>query len=528
MFWADKIAEETKKRFVDKIARGEKIVIRDEKTASGRVHVGSLRGVAIHGIVSEVLNAESTNTSQFIYEINDFDPMDGLPTYLDEARFSPQMGRQLMSVESPELVAPNFAEYFGRQFETVINKIGFYPTFTRASNLYISGKMDSAIRDALLGADKIREIFKKISGNDKPAGWLPLNVVCESCGKLTTESRDFDGDTVEYTCGNFYKWANGCGHTGRISPFGGKAKLPWKVEWAAKFKVYGVDVEGGGKDHSTKGGARQVADAISREIFKYEPPLNIPYEFLLVGGKKMSSSKGAGSSAEEIVELLPPALVRFLMFFKDPMKTIDFIPDGDTVPILYDTFDKYLTAYFEGVHDDYTRTVDLCLSKDSPLRSRHLLPRFSQVAYLVQMPHIDNEVEISKLYNKELSELDKTELAERGEYANKWLSLYAPEDYKFEIQQSLPDGVFDFSDSQKGALVTLAEYIEKNEHITGEEMHTKLHELRSESGLEARDFFSALYISILGKTHGPKAGWFLSVLDRDFIIKRFREVSKSR
>jgi lysyl-tRNA synthetase class I len=37
--------------------------------------------------------------------------------------------------------------------------------------------------------------------------------------------------------------------------------------------------------------ARPV-DAIAREVFEREPPLNVPYEFLNIGGKKMSTSKG--------------------------------------------------------------------------------------------------------------------------------------------------------------------------------------------------------------------------------------------
>ena len=79
MFWADEIAEEIlkQKRFQD----GKTLVIRDEKTASGRVHVGSMRGVAVHGMIDEAL-AERKIPHHFIWETNDFDPMDGPPVYL--------------------------------------------------------------------------------------------------------------------------------------------------------------------------------------------------------------------------------------------------------------------------------------------------------------------------------------------------------------------------------------------------------------------------------------------------------------
>ncbi|MBP7770869.1 MAG: lysine--tRNA ligase, partial [Candidatus Pacebacteria bacterium] len=73
MFWADRIAGEIEARFGK---QGEPLLIRDEKTLSGRVHIGSFRGVAIHGALNEAL-AEKGISNVFKYEFNDFDPMDG-------------------------------------------------------------------------------------------------------------------------------------------------------------------------------------------------------------------------------------------------------------------------------------------------------------------------------------------------------------------------------------------------------------------------------------------------------------------
>ena len=88
MFWADKIVEEIKGKYQEKIKAGKPLVIRDEKTMSGRVHVGSLRGVAIHGIISEILSEQKIE-NKYLFEINDFDPMDGLRAYLDQKKFLP-------------------------------------------------------------------------------------------------------------------------------------------------------------------------------------------------------------------------------------------------------------------------------------------------------------------------------------------------------------------------------------------------------------------------------------------------------
>ncbi len=535
MYWADTITDKAKELYKEKIKSGQPIIIRDEKTLSGRVHVGSLRGLAIHGIVEEVLK-EQNISCRYLFEFNDFDPMDGLPVYLDKEKFLPYMGKPLCDVPSPDGLpsqsygkaskAKNYAEYFGQEFAGVIDEIGFVPEYYRSSDLYKSGKYNSVIKTALENADKIRQIYKRISGSQKEDNWLPLSVICQKCGKVgTTKASSFDGKEVEYECGDFVEWAKGCGYKGKVSPFDGNAKLPWKVEWAAKFSVLEVDIEGGGKDHSTRGGSRDIADAISREVFKREPPLNIPYEFFNVGGKKMSSSKGAGSSSREIADLLPPHILRLLLIGKDPKRTIDFIPDGDTIPILFDTYDKFAESYFSSVKDDFTRLFPFVhLPQERSSLQKRILPRFSEVAYLVQMPHIDIKKQIETEEGRDLESGDLEELEMRKKYALKWLTTYAPEDYKFEIQKELPEQAKNFSTLQKSALKELVNFLETEKDLDGQKLHTQLHEIKTSLGIEPKDFFSAIYFSILGKSSGPKAGWFLSVLPRDFLIERLKQV----
>lgn len=529
MFWADKLVAEIEDRHKEKIAKGEPLVIRDEKTASGRVHVGSMRGVAIHGLVAEILE-EKGIACKYLYEINDFDPMDGMPVYLDEAKFRPYMGKPLCNIPSPDPSAANFAEYFGNEFKSVIQDAGFMPEFYLSSEVYRSGRYNEVIKLALENADKIREIYKRVSGGVKPDDWMPLQVVCESCGKIgTTKVVAFDGEQVEYVCKpDLVKWAEGCGYTGKISPYDGNAKLPWKVEWAAKFRVIGVDVEGAGKDHSTRGGARDIANHISREVFGYEPPFDIPYEFFLVGGKKMSSSKGAGSSSREIADLLPNQLFRFLLISKDPKKVIDFIPDGDTIPILYDLYDKYAESYFGEKDDDYTRAFALAHGPESRKSIvTRFFPRFSLVSFLVQMPHMDFLKEIEGLKESPLTETDIQEAEERARYAKAWLAQYAPENYRYELQlDKVPDAALHFSPEQKAALKLLVDYVQKQEALDGQGLHTELHAIKESTGINPKELFSALYLSFLGKESGPKAGWFLSVLDKAFLESRLGEVAK--
>jgi lysyl-tRNA synthetase class 1 len=527
MFWGDRLAEEIKTKYAEKIESGQPLIIRDEKTMSGRVHVGSLRGVAIHGIISEILTEQKIK-NKYLFEINDFDPMDGLPVYLDQEKFLPYMGMPLLNVPSPDGKAKNYAEYFASEFTQVVKETGFTPEHYRSSDLYKQGKYNETIKLALESADKIRQIYKKVSGSDKEETWLPIQMICQKCGKIgTTRPVSFDGKEVEYECSeNMVTWAKGCGYHGKNSPYDGNAKLPWKVEWAAKFKILGVDIEGAGKDHSTRGGSREISEAIAREVFHHNPPFNIPYEFFQVGGKKMSSSKGAGSSSREIADLLPSEMVRLLLLGKNPNRVIDFIPDGDTIPILYDAYDKMAESYFKKEENDYSRIFKLINISEDKLKER-FLPRFSLVAFLVQMPHMDIFSEVEKIKESALTEKDKEETKYRAEYARKWLAAYAPEDYKYELQEKeVPEVAQNFSLEQKKALTAVLKYIKSQKELDGQELHTKLHDIKKELGINPKDLFSAIYLSFLGKDSGPKAGWFLSVLDREFLERRLEEVSK--
>ena len=527
MFWLDRIFNEAQDALKDKIAQGETLLIRDEKTASGRVHVGSLRALALHASLAERFSeAEIPHT--FKYEINDYDVMDGLPVYLDKAVYEQHMGKILYYVPSPDGSDKNFADYFGDEYRGVIEEIGYHPEFYKSSDLYLTGKMDEEITLTLNHADVIRKIYKKVSGSVRPDNWHPLFVVCEKCGKVgTTRVNGFDGKEVQYTCEtNAVQWAVGCGYTGSLSPYKGKGKLPWKVEWAAKWLALGVDVEGAGKDHYSKGGARDVAEHISREVFNYEPPFGVANEFFLVGGKKMSSSKGAGSSAREIANLVPPHILRLALLQKDINKQTNFDPSGDTIPLLFDQYETLAENYWQGHEDDASRLFLFIHSKeDAHLFVPRFLPKFSTVAFLVQMPHLNLEEEIERLKGAVLTDDDKKELALREKYAKQWLEG-ADEKYIFELQTTTPEATKSFSSQQKEVLKKVLEYIEENENLDGQDLHTALHEIRKESGIEAKDFFGALYMSFLNKTSGPKVGWFLSVLDRNYLLNRLREVSQ--
>lgn len=521
MFWADRIAQE----ILDtrKPRDGKRYLIRDEKTLSGRVHIGSMRGVAIHGLVSEVL-AEKGGANAFKYEFNDIDPFDSIPGYLDADAFREHLGKPLYQVPSPEDGFKNFADYFGQEFASVHKKAGFSPEYYLATELYGSGKMDPLMRVALERAADIRRILKAVSGSEKDASWLPVSVICENCGKLmTTRASDFDGETVAYSCDRNPDDSKSCGHAGRVAPWGGKAKLYWKADWAAKWKSLGVDIEGAGKDHSTKGGSRDVANHIAREVFDFEPPFDIPYEFFLVGGAKMSSSKGRGSSAKDMADLFPPQELRLALIGKDIREQINVDPAGESVPRMYDWYDELSEHYRETEDDDYGRLYMLTqLPQDQATTHPLWRMRFREAAFVLQMPHLSLDKEAESTKGSALTEEEKELLNERAEYAKFWLAAYAPEEFRYVLQESMPS--LELSEAQKKALGSLAGFM--SEARTGEEVHARLHEMKEEVPIVPRELFQAIYRVFLARDSGPKAGWFLAGLPLEFVKTRLSEASR--
>src|SRR3972149_12178641 len=335
MFWLEKIIDDLKK------TEKRKFLVSDYITPSGKIHIGSLRGVFIHDEIYKGLKKKGKKT-EFVYGFDDFDPMDGLPIYVDQKKYLPEMGKPLCDISSPEKGYKSFAEYYTHDFTEIFETCGTKPKIIWLSVEYRAGKFDAVIKEILEHADGIRKIYKKISGSNKAKDWLPINMVCPKCGKIgTTYASRFENDKVYFECREDYVvWAKGCGYKGWGSPYKGGAKLPYKVEWPAKWKVYGTDIEGAGKDHNAAGGSRDIARAIATEVLKIKEPYNIAYEHFLVGGKKMSSSKGLGVTARDMFEILSPEVLRYLILRTPIERAINFDPEGETIPQLFDDYDK--------------------------------------------------------------------------------------------------------------------------------------------------------------------------------------------
>jgi lysyl-tRNA synthetase class 1 len=502
MFWSDKIAQEIKKRklpleWVD-----------DMKTPSGRVHVGALRGVVVHDLVYKSLKQNGVN-AKYTYVFENHDPMDDIPSYLSREKYEQYLGMPLFKVPSPQEGYTNFAEYYALEFKKVFNAIDCNPEIIWTKDLYTSGKMNNAIKVCLDNANEIKKIFEDIYKKTLAENWYPFQLYCPNCGKVsTTTVTDWDGKEVTYTCEvNKVKWTTGCGSSGKTSPFSNAehmaGKLPWKVEWGAKWQAIGVTIEGAGKDHMSKGGSHDVTAQICQKVLKYPVPYPIPYEWFLIGGRKMSSSKGVGTSAKDMLEILPPELLRFLMVRTKISQAINFDPSGDTIPRLFDEYQKAAQAYYDKTDEELGRTFELSQIGEA---KKPTMTRFSILAQWVQMPNMQEQIKAEGL-------------DEWAKYARVWVEKYAPQEEKFLVQKETPVLAKELSSLQKEYLQKVADKLKTN--WNADELQKFLYELTKEMNLPAKEGFAAIYIALLGKNHGPKAAWLILSLDSGFVQHRF-------
>ncbi|HDO19224.1 MAG TPA: lysine--tRNA ligase, partial [Thermoplasmatales archaeon] len=312
---------------------------------------------------------------------------------------------------------------------------------------------------------------------------------------------------------------------------GGVGKLPWRVDWPARWKMLGVTFEPFGKDHAAAGSSWDTGKVISEEIFNYKPPHFVVYEFIQLKGKgAMHSSKGTAVSAEEMLKMTPPEVLRFLIMKNKPSKHIDFDP-GLGILDLVDEYDEEERVYF-GVEEERRGMKDL--KRTYELSQPYGIPK----ALPLQIPyrHLATVVQITKDWNGILNILrrtgqitgklgkdDEKRLKSRVEHVTYWLERFAPERVKFELKETLPE--IELSDKQKRFLKILKERLSSLEW-RADELHRSIYDVSTEVGIDPKLSFRTMYLILLGKEFGPRLGYFLSTLEREFVLNRIEEAVK--
>ncbi|WP_419864259.1 lysine--tRNA ligase [Candidatus Poriferisodalis sp.] len=532
--------------WIDKALDGcpGQVVVNDSKTPSGRAHVGSLRGVLIHDALARAARERGLDAT-FMYGCDDMDAVDEIPFGTGE-HFVEHLGKPLWAAPAPEgfrgdsMAEAYFGEFTGKWFDSAdspaddtpgpFDKLGVNAEFYRISDIYRSGRLDGIIDAFLRAAADVRQIYLRLSGAERADDWLPFQPICEQCGRIgTTYATDYDGETVAYECrADLVAWATGCGHRGRISPFGGNGKLPWKLEWAAKWKLFGVSIEGAGKDHMAASGSHEVSSALARQVLQCPVPVPVPYEFFTLGGAKMSSSRGIGMTSSDLVELLPPELLRYVVLRTQPRRAIDFALD---VPGLTKAFVEYERLWRSAAsaeprpNDAQLYSISRSTARADVPPAPEFSPPFDSVLSLSQQPHMQLDDHIASL-GVQLTEAESAWLDDKAEAAKQLMDTrpdlagtFAMLDATEAIRQR-----DELSDRQIAFLDELARRLEALEPWSARAIQDEIFESARGVEIDPKDdaalVFEALYKVLFGSETGPRAGSYLEFLGRHETLQR--------
>ncbi|MET1124969.1 MAG: lysine--tRNA ligase [Archaeoglobaceae archaeon] len=493
MHWADAIARELLERCDEhRIATGI--------SPSGHIHLGNLREMVTADAIRRAL-IDAGGRAEIYYIADDFDPLRRRYPFLPES-YTEYVGMPLFKIPDPEGCHESYSEHFLQPFLESLEFLAIPVEVFRASEMYAKGLYEEAIRIALSRRDDVARIIAEVTGRELESDWYPFMPLCSGCGRInTTKVTGFDDRKIFYRCE--------CGNEGDVSYKGG-GKLTWRVDWAARWKILRITCEPFGKDHAAAGGSYDTGKRISREIFGYEPPYPVPYEWVhLKGVGAMKSSKGIVIPVREIIEAVPPEIIRYLFMRVKPERHIEFEPSR-----ILEIFDD-----FEEKVRERDRSVELSLIGDivySDIPFRHIV-----VVGQIANWDLEKMLEIFRRTGYEINDRVVKDVARRMEYAKRWLERYAPENMRFKIADRIE---VPLSEEEVRFLCRLAEVL--GENMSAEEIHNAVYEVSKELGMNPATGFRAVYKVTLNKDFGPRAGYFIKSLGVEWFKSRVKELCR--
>ncbi|PSQ27784.1 lysine--tRNA ligase [Halobacteriales archaeon QS_9_68_17] len=527
-FWADAVADEVERREPE-----GRIVVKGGISPSGVPHLGNVNEIMRGYVVAEVLRDRGREVRQ-VFTTDDRDPLRKLPRKLADldgtlvdlgdvnaGALGRNLGRPYTDIPDPFGCCDSYGDHFSTLIAESAGLLDVPIDVVSNTEMYESGEFDDAVRHVLEHRETARDVlapYQDKVGED----YVPFNPVCGECGKITetVTAVDLDEGVVEYECTDMEagdRTIEGCGHEGTATFREGK--LPWRFEWPAQWQTLGVDFEPFGKDHAE--GSWPSGEDIARNVFEFEPPVPMVYEWFTLNGEPFSSSEGNVILVSDVLEPLEPEVLRYF-FTKDPSKARDF--DIGRLDQLVDGFDAFEATYFgEGDAADAEREL---AERAYPIAVREVredrirLPyTFAAVLGMTDDENLREEIARREGHiPDDAPEWAVEEALARVERARNW-ARRTDNEFNYELKrQAIPD--VDLDADTAAALDEFADFVEGEDDP--EAIQGEIYETAKRHDIPVGDFFTVGYRLFFDEEQGPKLGSFLAKLDRTFVLERLR------
>lgn len=322
----------------------KKIVCASGISPSGPIHLGNLREVMTTHFVAEEVRSRGYDAVH-LHSWDDYDRFRKVPAGFDQ-KLAEHIGRPLSAVPDPCGRCDSYASHFIVEFSEALIALGVTMNEIRQSVQYRAGIYNAEIRQAMNRRSNVFDILSKFQTEklherptkERRVAYYPFKSYCEKCGRDSTSVVEYDAITVRYECR--------CGYVGITdlsdgSPISGK--LQWKVDWPMRWIHEQVVFEPAGEDHHAPSSSYASGRTLAQEIFGGTAPESFAYSFVgLAGGSSKMSGSGEGAALPaSALDILEPAMVRWLYARRVPSQsfTIDLSPPA--VQRLYDEWDRF-------------------------------------------------------------------------------------------------------------------------------------------------------------------------------------------
>jgi lysyl-tRNA synthetase, class I len=517
--WTDVVADKIIRFRGDK----KKYFLQSGITPSGVIHLGNFRETITADLVRIALEKRGKNV-EFFYVWDDYDVLRKVPKNLPKQdMIKNNLRKPVFKVEDPFGCHKTYSEHFEKVFEEENKKVGIKATFVYSHKRYLKCEFAEEIKVALENVDKIKEILNEYRREPLADDWLPIFVFCEKCDKDTITKLTWNGDyTVTYKCE--------CGHEDTIDfRKKGLVTLRWRVDWPMRWHHNKIDFETAGKDHFAAGGSVDTGLKIQKEIYGTQPPAGVStkdfYEWIGIKGRgQFASSAGNVVTITEMLEVYEPEIVRYLFAGTRPNREFSISFDTDVLAI-YEEFDKVERIYFglEKVEEKKTERAKVAYELSYIGKIPKTIPYQPSIRHLTNVLQVNN-FDIDKTvgyFEKELKNVhDKKRLRVRAECAKNWIQKYAPEDFRFTVQDKVQ---VTLAKQEKAILHELATKLEEKDW-TDVELHEEMYILCKNNDFPPGDFFKLAYQVLVNKERGPKLASFILEIGKSKVAKLFNSV----
>ena len=507
--WPFQEAQKLLKRYPEGKPGGEPVLFETGYGPSGLPHIGTFQEVLRTTLVRRAYEAligarpEDGRTRLVAFS----DDMDGLRKVPDNVpgreMLGQHLGKPLTRVPDPfEAGFDSFAHHNNARLREFLDRFGFDYEFVSSSERYNSGAFDDALRNVLAKNQAILDIMLPTLREERRRTYSPVMPISPATGavlQVPVEVVDAGAGTIRFTDED--------GAVVEQSALGGLAKLQWKVDWAMRWVALGVDYEMYGKDLTDSGvQSGKIAQALGGR-----KPEGLIYElFLDANGEKISKSKGNGLTIEEWLTYGSEESLGFYIF-PNP-KSAKQLHAG-VIPRAVDDYwqfrerlaeqelDKQLgnpvwhllgatDAGREGAGDRLPVTYALLLNLVGVLGAHATREQvWSYLGNYIADP--------DPAKHPELDALVGTALAYNRDFVAPTLERRAPTENEAAALRSLDQ-----------ALETAAA------DTSAEDLQTIVYEIGKQEEFEfesLRDWFKALYETLLGSSQGPRMGSFIAL-----------------